>query len=146
MRDFLRFLVSWLETRKEKSLKLSWRRCCLVHLDERNRIEHSVLRLKVISPAKIKLAWQKLPFYVVTAELGTKNRLPGISQTIKKLEENQPPDLVTAVAKRRLILLGQTWYHSKEKSLGLCQKRKFRAALCRTLEFLFVYKTVNISR
>jgi hypothetical protein len=87
MRDFPRFVVSWLEKQEVKSLEMSRTRCFPVHLDERNRMEHFLLGSELIFGAQIKLAYHKLPFYVVTAELGTKGRLPGISKTIKKFEE-----------------------------------------------------------
>ena len=146
MRDFSRFLVSWLENRKGKSFEVSWKRCCLVHLDERNRMEHSVLRLEVIFPAKTKLAWQKLPFYVVTAELGTKNRLPGISKTIKKFEENRPPWPCHCRSEAKAQPFGANLVPFDREIFALSRKTKAQTALCRTLEFCFVYKTVKISR
>jgi hypothetical protein len=49
-----------------------------VHLGERTRMEHFLLGSQLIFAAQIKPACHKLPFYVATAGLGTKSRLPGI--------------------------------------------------------------------
>ena len=57
-------------------------------LDRRYRATTFFSRMIVIFPEKFNFLQSKLRIYVVTAELGTKIRLPGISKTIEKFEEN----------------------------------------------------------
>ena len=120
--------------------------CWKMRLEERNRTRKFSSHMMVLFSEKMNFLQRKWRFYIETAQLGTKSRLPGISKTIKKFEENRPPWPCHCRSEAKAHPFGANLVPFDREIFGLIRKTEFGLAVCRTLEFPSVYKTVKISR